>query len=157
LEPAGQSEQPTIAPTRPPRSPWPDLAGVHAFLIEDNEDTRAMVTQTLQHCGAMVTVYESADAAMANLGEFIPTVFICDLSMPRLNGLDFMRAMRRLPPERGGHVPALAITAYYEDYAAAKALEVGFNAYMIKPVRLDELCRVVKELAVSAAESRDGY
>src|SRR4051812_12698130 len=97
MESYGQREKPTVASTRPPMSPWPDLSGVHAFLIEDNEDTRAMVTQTLQHCGAVVTVYESADAAMADLGEFVPTIFICDLSMPHLNGLDFMRAMRRLP------------------------------------------------------------
>ena len=68
--------------------------------------------------------------------------------MPRLNGLGFMRAIRRLPPERGGPVPSIAVTAYYEDYAAAKALEVRFSAYMTKPVRLDQLSRAVKELSV---------
>ena len=129
--------------------PWPDLAGVHAFLIEDNEDTRVMVTQTLTHCGALVTVFESADAAMARIGELLPTIFICDLSMPRLNGLEFMRAIRRLPAARGGQIPAIAITAYYETFAAAKALEVGFHAYMMKPIRLDELCRAVKELSIN--------
>ena len=127
---------------------WPDLSGVHVFLVEDNEDTREMVSQTLEFCGAMVTAYDSADSAIADLGEFMPTVFICDLSMPRLDGLGFLRAIRRLAPERGGDVPAIAITAYYEDYAAAKALEVGFNAYMTKPVRLDRLARAVKELSV---------
>jgi len=144
-------EDPRRAATAPPPLPfqWPDLSGVHAFLIEDNEDTRAMVTETLTHCGALVTVFESADAAIAQLGELLPTVFICDLSMPRLNGLEFMRAIRRLPPERGGNVPAIAITAYYEDFAAARALEVGFNAYMMKPIRLDELGRAVKELSIS--------
>ena len=135
------------APAARPPAPWPDLAGVHVFLVEDNDDTRTMFSETLQYCGALVRVYDSAEAAMASLGEFVPTVFICDLSMPRLNGLDFMRAIRRLPPERGGTVPAIAVTAYYEDYAAAKALEVGFNAYMTKPVRLEQLARAVKELS----------
>ena len=129
---------------------WPDLTGIHAFLIEDNEDTRALVGETLEHCGAVVSVYSSADAAMADLPEFLPTVFICDLSMPGLDGLQFMRRMRELSPERGGEVPAIAITAYYEDFAAAAALEAGFNAYMMKPIKLEELARLVRDIAASA-------
>ena len=125
---------------------WPDLAGVHAFLIEDNTDTRALIGDTLEYCGALVSVYSSADAAMADLPEFVPTVFICDLSMPGLDGLQFLRRMRQLPPERGGQVPAIAITAYYEDFAAAAALEAGFNAYMIKPIKLEELARLVRDI-----------
>jgi CheY-like chemotaxis protein len=128
---------------------WPDLTGIHAFLIEDNEDTRALVGETLEHCGAVVSVYSSADAAMADLPEFLPTVFICDLSMPGLDGLQFMRRMRQLTPERGGQVPAIAITAYYEDFAAAAALEAGFNAYMMKPIKLEELARLVRDIASS--------
>src|SRR6266850_5797032 len=58
-------EDPRRAAAAPPPLPfpWPDLSGVHAFLIEDNEDTRAMVTETLTHCGALVTVFEAANAA----------------------------------------------------------------------------------------------
>jgi CheY-like chemotaxis protein len=102
---------------------WPDLAGIHVFLIEDNADTRTMVSEVLIHCGAMITVHQSAEQALADLGEFVPTVFICDLSMPGLDGLSFMRRMRTLPPQRGSRIPAIAITAYYEDFAAAAALE----------------------------------
>ena len=133
---------------------WPDLAGVHVFLIEDNSDTRTMVSEVLIHCGAMVTVYQSADQALADLGEFVPTVFICDLSMPGLDGLNFLRRMRTLPPERGSRIPAIAITAYYEDFAAAAALEAGFNAYMTKPIRLDELARLVGDLARTTPPDR---
>lgn len=132
-----------------PAFTWPDLTGIHVFLIEDNEDTRALVGETLEHCGAVVSVFSSADAAMADLPEFVPTAFICDLSMPGLDGLQFMRRMRELPPERGGLIPAVAITAYYEDFAAAQALEAGFNAYMIKPIKLEELARLVKDIAIS--------
>jgi CheY-like chemotaxis protein len=130
-----------------PSGSWPDLGGVHVFLIEDNADTRTMVSEVLIHCGSMVTVYQSADQALADLGEFVPTVFICDLSMPGLDGLNFMRRMRTLPLERGSRIPAIAITAYYEDFASAAAFEAGFNAYMTKPIRLDELARLVSDLA----------
>jgi len=133
---------------------WPDLTGIHAFLIEDNSDTRTMVSEVLIHCAAMVTVYQSADQALADLAEFVPTVFICDLSMPGVDGLQFMRRMRTLPPERGSRIPAIAITAYYEEFAAAAALEAGFNAYMTKPIRLDELARLVGDLARNTPPDR---
>jgi len=123
------------------------------FVIDDNEDTRQMLTETLEHCGAVVTAYASADACIADLGEVVPSVFVCDLSMPNLDGLQFMRCIRQLSSERGGHVPAIAITAYYEDFAAAHALEAGFNAYIMKPIRLERLCRLIRELAEESVAS----
>jgi CheY-like chemotaxis protein len=135
----------------PPAPPWTDLRGLHAFLIEDNVDTRTMVTEVLAHCGAVVTAYRSADQALADLAEFVPSVFICDLSMPGLDGLSFLRRIRSLVPDRGGSIPAIAITAYYEEFAAAAALEAGYNAYMTKPIKLEALCRLVGELTRGAS------
>ena len=130
---------------------WPDLKGVHVMLIEDNSDTRLMVDEVLRHCGAVVTTYESAVVALDHLTEFLPTVFICDLSIPGLDGMQFMKRIRALPASRGSSTPALAVTAYDVDYAAPAAHDAGFNAYLTKPLRLDVLCTVVKELAGHAA------
>lgn len=126
---------------------WPDLKGIHVMFIEDNSDTRLMVDEVLRHCGAVVTTYESADLALQNLAEFVPMVFICDLSIPGLDGMQFMKRIRALPAERGANTPALAVTAYDAEYAADAAHDAGFNAYLTKPLRLDVLCAVVKELA----------
>jgi CheY-like chemotaxis protein len=126
---------------------WPDLTGIHVFLVEDNQDTRTMVGETLLHCGAIVTIYQSADVAISEMTELAPTVFISDLSMPGLDGLQFMRRIRTRPPARGGRAPSLAITAYYEDFVAAEAMEAGFNAYMTKPIELEHMCHLVKDLA----------
>ena len=126
---------------------WPDLKGIHVMLIEDNSDTRLMVDEVLRHCGALVTIYESAEAALRNLSECVPMVFVCDLSMPGLDGTQFMKRIRALPPERGGNTPALAVTAYDAQYAASAAQDAGFNAYLTKPLRLDVLASVVKDLA----------
>ena len=108
-----------------------------------------MVGDTLHYCGAVVTAYQSAEAAIADLTDARPNVLICDLSMPGIDGLECMRRVRARPADRGGRVAAIAITAYYEDFAAAVALEVGFHAYMTKPIDLERLCRLVKELATT--------
>ena len=129
---------------------WPDLKGIFVMLIEDNSDTRLMVDEVLRHCGAVVTTYESAEVALQNLAEFVPTVFICDLSIPGLDGMQFMKRIRALPAERGACTPALAVTAYDAQYAASAAHDAGFNAYLTKPLHLDVLCSVVKELAARA-------
>jgi len=126
---------------------WPDLKGIHVMLVEDNSDTRLMVDEVLRHCGAVVTTYESAEVALQHLSEFVPMVFVCDLSMPGLDGMQFMKRIRALPPERGASTPALAVTAYDEQYAASAAHDAGFNAYLTKPLRLDVLATVIKELA----------
>lgn len=126
---------------------WPDLEGIHVMLIEDNSDTRLMVDEVLRHCGAVVTTYESAEDALQHLAEFVPMVFICDLSMPGLDGMQFMKRIRALPPDRGASTPALAVTAYDAQYAASAAHDAGFNAYHTKPLRLDVLATVVKDLA----------
>jgi CheY-like chemotaxis protein len=129
---------------------WPDLKGIHIMLIEDNSDTRLMVDEVLRHCGAVVTTYESAEVALQHLTEFLPMVFICDLSMPGLDGMQFMKRIRALPEDRGATTPALAVTAYDAQYAASAAQDAGFNAYLTKPLRLDVLATVVKELAARA-------
>jgi CheY-like chemotaxis protein len=129
---------------------WPDLKGIHVMLIEDNSDTRLMVDEILRHCGAVVTTYDSAEAALEHLTEFLPTVFVCDLAMPGLDGMQFMRQVRALPTVRGGRTPALAVTAYDTHYAASAAKDAGFDAYLTKPVRLEQLCAVVRDLARAA-------
>jgi CheY-like chemotaxis protein len=126
---------------------WPDLSSLHICIIEDNDDTRELLSDVLEHCGAMVMTYDGVESALTDLNEFVPSLFVCDLAMPGIDGLEFIRRLRALPPERGGGIPAIAITAFYEHYAKAVAEAAGFNAYLIKPVKIDDLCQLVLQLA----------
>lgn len=130
-----------------PRTAWPDLNGLHVCIIEDNDDTRELLRDVLQHCGAMVMTYDSVAAAMDDLREFVPSIFVCDLAMPGVDGVEFIRRVRALPRERGGDIPAIAITAFYEQYAQAVVERAGFNAYLTKPVKIEQLCQLVLQLA----------
>ena len=82
------------------RDPWPDLKGVHVFVVDDNDDSRRLLEQALHYCGALATVFSSAEAALEAVNEYLPTLIISDISMPGMTGLDFIRRLRERPPEK---------------------------------------------------------
>ncbi len=128
-------------------NPWPNLKGIHIFVIDDNEDSRRLLEQALTYCGALVTVFQSAVAALEAMDEYLPTLLISDISMPEMTGLEFVRHLRGRRPKKGGLIPAIAITAYYEDFAAPSARAAGFDAYLPKPMNFVTSCILVEHLA----------
>lgn len=130
------------------------LPGVHVLIVEDNEDSRYLLTDVLQYCGALVTPVSSAEEARALLGRVRPDVLVSDLAMPGLDGYALLRWVRALPPEAGGRIPAIAITAFSEDYDSRKAHEAGFDAYLRKPINLTSFCELVGRLATNPRPDR---
>jgi CheY-like chemotaxis protein len=123
-----------------------DLTGVHVFVVEDNEDSCQLLQEVLEYCGALVHIATTTEAALAHLTQFLPTVIVCDLALPGADGFAFIRALRALPPARGGVLPAIAISAHYEDFARPEALRLGFNEYLRKPLNLDQVCGTIFRL-----------
>jgi CheY-like chemotaxis protein len=132
-------------------SPFPDLSGVCVLVIDDDDDSRAMIAATLHHAGATMTSAAAGDHALDDLTQFLPDVIICDLRMPRLDGVTFMRQLRARAAEHGGRLPVIAITAYQEQYDSAEAARMGFAAYLSKPLDLERLCHVVRGVARGAS------
>ena len=127
-------------------TPLPDLGGICVLVIDDNDDARATIAATLHYAGATMTSAAAGDNALDDLTQFLPDVIICDLRMPRLDGLTFMRRLQARTPEEGAGIPVIAITAYHEQYSLAEALEIGFAAYLQKPLDLEQLCHVVQSV-----------
>jgi CheY-like chemotaxis protein len=67
--------------------------------------------------------------------------------MPRDSGYDLIRKLRRRAREEGGHIPAVALTAYAQVEDARRALEAGFQLHMAKPVEPVALALAVARLA----------
>lgn len=123
------------------------LPGVHLVIVDDNDDTRELLTHVLEYCGAVVTCVGSGEDALAVLGRVRPDVLVSDLAMPRMDGYALIRSVRQMPAELGGTIPAIAITAFAEDYDSGKAYEAGFDAYARKPLDLTSFCELVAKLA----------
>jgi CheY-like chemotaxis protein len=89
----------------------------------------------------------SAGTALTTLESWKPDVLVSDVGMPEESGYVLMRRIRRLTPEDGGTIPALAVTAYVGEDDVKLALSAGFQAHVAKPVELVELALAVASLA----------
>ncbi len=123
-----------------------DLTGVHVLIVEDDEDSRELLATLFEYCGALVTMCHSTESALGDLGEYRPHVIISDLSLPGAGGVQFIRGLRRLPPEAGGDVPAIAVSGYAKDFTAAEVKSAGYSGYLVKPVNLEDLVTLVRDL-----------
>ena len=86
-------------------------------------------------------------AAFCTTVAFLPQVILCDLGMPGEDGFSFIERVRRLGPERGGQVPAAAVTALASDEDWQQALKSGFQMHVAKPIDADRLAAAVRRLA----------
>jgi CheY-like chemotaxis protein len=126
-----------------------DLTGLHVLIVEDDADSRQMLGTFLEYCGALVTTCESTESALEDLREYRPHVIVSDLALPGADGLHFIRTLRGLPAERGGDIPAIAVSAYYKDFSEESARAAGYTGYLAKPVNLDVLVALVRDVIVS--------
>jgi len=127
---------------------------VRVMVVDDDRDSRELVTATLGYYGADVTAAESAAEAVALLPQVRPDVLLSDIGMSGEDGYSFLRRVRALPPDRGGAVPAVAITAYAGAGDRARALAAGFQLHIAKPFDPIELAHTVQRLSGSPVDGQ---
>jgi PAS domain S-box-containing protein len=123
----------------------PRLEGVHVFSVDDEPDARDLLRQVLEGQGAQVTSFGSAEAALAALRTTKPTVLICDVGMPTMDGYQLIRMLRAEEP-RGERVPALALTAFARAEDRKRSLVAGYQAHLAKPFDVGELILLIAGL-----------
>jgi CheY-like chemotaxis protein len=108
------------------------LDQVRVLVVDDDEDARDLISTTLRYSGAQVMSAASARAALEQLESDIPDIIVSDIAMPNGTGYDLVKQMRVTP--RLAQIPAIALTAYGRVEDRERALEVGFNFHIVKPV-----------------------
>ena len=121
------------------------LDGVRVLVIEDDPDAREIASRSIQDAGGTVIAVGNATDALAALaaGSARPDAIVTDIGLPGTDGYDLLTEVRRLPAERGGTVPAIAVTAYVSGADAQRALSHGFVAHIAKPYEPANLIAVV--------------
>lgn len=121
-----------------------DLAGLRILVVDDMEDMLMIFKSLLEMNGA--TVFEATGAidGLALLEREQVDLLISDISMPEIDGYEFLRRVRAQP--RFAQLPAIAITGMRRDADIAQARAAGFTAHLGKPVSVERLNAVVCEL-----------
>jgi PAS domain S-box-containing protein len=123
------------------------LEGVRVVLVDDETDSREFLSMTLRECGAQVTALGNAEEAVSAVQAQRPDVLVSDIGMPGADGYELIRRVRALAADRGGQVPAAALTAYAKGEDTTRALSAGYQVHLPKPVEPAELATAVATLA----------
>jgi signal transduction histidine kinase/ActR/RegA family two-component response regulator len=141
--PPGQS-----SPEKPNDGPRVEAASktqtpIRVLLVEDDPDARELTAAGLTQAGFEVYAVSGAVKALELLDVWLPDVVVSDISMPGMDGYEFARLLRARPPERGGKVAALALTAYAGLSYAARAYASGYQEHLSKPISPDALAQAI--------------
>jgi CheY-like chemotaxis protein len=118
------------------------LEGLWVVVVDDEVDARELAAMVLEDRGAVVTLAASAAEALAvfnqdghSLGlSRLPDLLISDIAMPGEDGYALIQNIRTLPPQQGGQVAAIALTACAREEERSQALAAGFQVHLSKPV-----------------------
>ncbi len=124
-----------------------DLAGIKAVVVDDEMDARDLIKRVLSDCNARVFTAGTAAEALQLVEREHPDVFISDIGMPEVDGYELLRRVRELGSNRGGRVPAIALTAFARSEDRTRALRAGFMVHISKPVEPLELVATVANVA----------
>ncbi len=125
----------------------PELNGLRILIVDDEADSRHLLRVVLEQCGAKATTVGSAAEALKALEDASYDVLVSDIGMPVEDGYMLINQVRSLPKEKGGRIPAIALTAYARVEDRVRALTAGFQFHVPKPVEPMELAAIVSSLA----------
>ena len=127
-----------------PRSPT--LDGIRVLAVDDDRDTLELLEFLLSDYGANVITVTSANEAWERLPQLEPDILIIDIAMPEKDGYWLIRQLRNLESNKGGIIPAIALTASGFENESVRAIEAGFQILLRKPFDLVELVTAVVQL-----------
>ena len=105
------------------------------LVIEDEVDVRKVLVRQLEHWGYEALATDDGQVALKLIEDNPPDLVLLDIAMPKMNGLEFLRSVKRLRP----HLPVIVITGLIDDKLAEEALNLGAQDYIHKPVDSEEL------------------
>ena len=143
---AAPSEDGQAPPGQPAAEPQ-RLDGIAVLLIDDEPDGRAMAERVLRDAGAEVRSAASAQEGFELYRQHRFQAILSDIGMPVHDGYDFLRWVRGLEAENGRHTAAAAFTAYARPEDRQRALAVGYEMHLVKPLEPSALIAAVASLA----------
>jgi CheY-like chemotaxis protein len=124
---------------------YPDFSGKTILVVDDHRDSLEFMKQLLEFCDATVITAWSTAHARSALDRRVPSLIVCDFQLPRETGVDFVRWLRTLPDARA-RIPAVAVTAYPDDFIQHRDDSLAFDAYFVKPIEAPRFLRTLEAI-----------
>jgi PAS domain S-box-containing protein len=131
---------------RPLEEQMENLQGLRVLLVDDEPDLLELAAFTLEEAGSQVTMCATAAEALTALHHTLYDLLVCDIGMPDIDGYMLMRQVRAFPPELGGKILAIALTAYASELDRQQALLAGFHLHLSKPIEPDLFIQAIAQL-----------
>jgi len=122
------------------------LDGTRILAVDDEPDTSKLLKTMIEESGGEVTIATSADEALNVLARGKFDLIVSDIGMPGKDGYQFIQEVRSRPTNRGGTIPAVALTAYARTEDRLRALRAGYQMHVPKPIEYAELITVIASL-----------
>lgn len=120
--------------------------GMRVLIVEDDLETRDILAAILERGGFSYRVATRASEALTVLDDWQPDVIVSDIGMPDMDGYEFVRQLRSRSAAQGGHIPALALSAFARNEDRDLALRSGYQAHVAKPVDPADLVKAITTL-----------
>ena len=130
------------------------LSGIRVLVIDDEDDARVLVRYILESRGATVLTASSAREALLLVEREKPRLIVSDIGMPEMDGYAFIQELRSRSFDRGGGIPAVALTAFARSEERHAALRAGYQVHVAKPVDAGELAEVCAGLVRLTVQER---
>jgi CheY-like chemotaxis protein len=125
---------------------------VRILLIDDDALLLQTLTDTLELYGFQTVTAMSGAEGLAELVSQAPACVVVDIRMPEINGYQFVRAMRGDPVT--ADIPIVILSALAQEHEQLAGMLTGADAYLLKPVTIAHLVKVVTEVIASSADVR---
>lgn len=123
------------------------LAGLKILIVDDDTDGRNFQSTVLSGCGAQVLAVGSVRKALEVFEQFDPDLLVGDIRMPLEDGYSLIRKVRRRKAKSGGDIPAISVTAYFNEEERVRALRAGYQIQIPKPLDPGVLALTVASVA----------
>jgi signal transduction histidine kinase/CheY-like chemotaxis protein len=130
----------------PQEQPLASLSGLSILVVDDDDESRAIVAEYLANQQAMVLTTSSARQALEVLERERVDILLADIAMPIEDGYSLIRRIRASTTFKIASIPAAALTSFARDENRLEALEAGFHAHLTKPVDPRRLIETIASL-----------
>ncbi len=122
------------------------------LIVEDYEDAREMYAAYLQFSGYRVAEAANGVEAVEQAQELMPDIILMDLALPKMDGWEATRLLKK--DERTRDIPIVALTGHALAGHAEGARQAGCDAFITKPCLPDELVAEIKRVLSARSGSR---